>query len=995
MNTEPGIDRSLLRRNGIMSRNKKIAVIATVILILYSLTGFLAVPYLIQKLLPEKLGKALQRPVSIQAVRFNPYTLSLSVEGFKVMEKSDSKTFLSFHNLFVNVQLSSLSRLGLVIKEITLDKPSIHITRISDHIFNFSDLLEKSGNGGVSKPSEKKTTPPLLFSIHDIQVVDGKIEVEDQVARKTHTISNLSFSLPFISSFKKYHETDAKPELKVRINDTQLTADVQTKPFTDSMETILNLNMIGIDLPRYFDYLPVHPGFILTRGLLDIRSSILFLQHKNRPMFLKVSGTITLSDLELVDVDKKPLIKLAKLDLELAPSKVMEKEILLKKITVSKPEIDIQRDASGNINLLTLVPPSGSSVDPEKPPKTEGSAQPSDLLRLSVDNLSVNDAWIRLKDHDVNHATRKADQKPVETALGPVKLDVTHFSTLPDQKMDFRIHAQVNGKGDIEADGRLGISPISVNGQYAIKDLIFTWIEPYLQDTLKLAITSGRFSSSGKVTVQTDEKKELQADLACNASVEDLKTEDKIKGEDFLQLDGLFLNQVDLSYQPTRITAGEIRIQGLTSQMIVHENGELNLKRILVSKTSPGPESSVKTAEQPSDSPALPITINQVALKDIHVKFLDKQIRPDFSSSIKLSEGTIAGLTSENFQKADVSIHGKIDDYAPIEITGKINPMQDDLFADMEFRLQDMELSPLTPYSGKFIGKTIEKGKLSLDLKYRIEKNTLSAEDKVLFDQLTMGKDMESPDSLNLPVNLVISILKDRKGQIHLDIPVSGKLDDPEFSLKGVILQTIVNIMEKTAASPFTMISGIAGGGEELQFIEFLPGDSEVHDPSRLKLDSIITVLYERPSLKLEMTGYVDDQKDREKLKDRMLDQKIKTRKRMALIQDGLSPAPVEQIIVNADEYPVYVKQVYATEISSSSSETMSLKNMETQIRNNLVVNDSELRLLALNRAKAVKAYILNDKRIEPGRLFLSEAATLGPKQKDQYAAGRVELSLQ
>jgi uncharacterized protein involved in outer membrane biogenesis len=977
-----------------MSRNKKIAIAAALTLILYSLTGFLAFPYLIQKMLPEKLSLVLKRPVMIREVKFNPYTLTLSMEGFSVAEKSSSKTFLFFNRLLVNVQWSSLFQLALVVKEVSLDGPMIHISRISDQVFNFSDLLEKPDHQQPAPPA-KQTVPPLLFSISNIQIIGGNIEVEDQVAKKTHNISNLSFSLPFISNFEKYHETHTKPGLNVRINDTQLTAHAAIKPFTDSMETQLNLDIKGIDLHQYFGYVPVDLGFFLTKGLLDIRSNIVYTQQPDKPMFLKISGIIALSDLELVDMDKKPLIKLAKLDLELAPSKVLEKEILLKKIAVTKPEINIERDASGSINLLTLAPPSVPSVDPEKPPEPKESAQPSDLLRLFVDHLSVNEAWVRLKDLDVNEAIRKADQKPVETILGPTKLDITHFSTLPDQKMDFRIHTQLNGKGDIEADGELGISPISVNGQFAIKNLVFTWIEPYLQDIVRLAITSGRFSSSGKVTVKTDEKKEFQAALTCNASVEDLKTEDKIKGESLLQLDGLFLNQVDVSYHPTRVTTGEIRIQGLTSQMIVHENGELNLKQIMVSKTSPGPKSSAKTAEQPSDSPAMPITINQVALKDIHVRFLDKQIQPDFSSNIKLSEGTIAGLTSENFQKADVSIHGKIDDYAPIEITGKINPLQDTLFADMEFRLQDMELSPLTPYSGKFIGKAIEKGKLSLDLKYKIEKNTLSAEDKVLFDQLTMGKDMESPDSLNLPVNLAISILKDRKGQIHLDIPVSGRLDDPEFSLKGVILQTIVNIMEKTAASPFTMISGIAGGGEDLQFIEFLPGDSEVHDPSRLKLDSIITVLYERPGLKLEMTGYVDDQQDREELKDRMLDQKIKTRKRMALIQDGLSPAPVEQIQVNADEYQVYLKQVYATEISSSSSEKMSLENMKTQIRNSLVVNDSELRLLALNRAKAVKAYILKDKRIEPGRLFLTEAATLSPKQKDQYASGRVELSLQ
>ena len=201
--------------------------------------------------------------------------------------------------------------------------------------------------------------------------------------------------------------------------------------------------------------------------------------------------------------------------------------------------------------------------------------------------------------------------------------------------------------------------------------------------------------------------------------------------------------------------------------------------------------------------------------------------------------------------------------------------------------------------------------------------------------------------------------------------------------------------MEKAATSPFTVIAGIAGGGEELQFIEFHPGLAEMRDNSRLKLDSIVTVLYERPGLKLGLTGYVDEQQDRARLKDMMFEQKIKTRKRLALIQDGLSPPPIDQITVNADEYPTYLKLAYLEETATDANEDTTPEIMEAQIRGKIIITDSELRLLSLNRAKSVKAYILKDNRIDPGRLFLSEAATLSPEHKEQYTDGRVELSLQ
>jgi hypothetical protein len=329
-----------------------------------------------------------------------------------------------------------------------------------------------------------------------------------------------------------------------------------------------------------------------------------------------------------------------------------------------------------------------------------------------------------------------------------------------------------------------------------------------------------------------------------------------------------------------------------------------------------------------------------------------------------------------------------------VDVIGKINPLQENLFADMAFKLSDMELSPLTPYSGKYIGNAIGKGKLSLDVKCLIEKKALKADDKIVFDQLTLGQAVESPDSLNLPVGLAISLLKDRNGQINLDVPVSGQLDDPEFSFGGVILQTLINISKRAATSPFTLIASVAGGGEELQFIEFDAGDEEINDGGRKKLDSIITLLHERPGLNLGLTGYVDPVKDREQLEGMIFIKKIKTQKRLEMIRKGLSPEPLEEIEVSPDEYEEYLKLVYAADTSSEPDEKMTLKEMEKQIKERIIVKDAELKFLALNRTKQIKSYILKENSIEPARLFLAEAATLSPEQKNNYSAGRVELSL-
>ncbi len=978
-----------------MNRNRKLKIIIIVVLAIYSLAGFIIIPLAVKSILPKKLGEILNREVFLKDVHLNPYTLTLSLEGLEVKEKDSSKDFVSFSRLMVNAQVTSLFRMGLLIKEIKLEKPFVSIVRVSDTAFNFSDLIEKKDDE-VKTATEPQPSKPFQFELSDIQIVDGRIDVWDAVIKKSHNIKEISFNVPFISNFKKHRETQTKPGLKVQLNDTLITADLTTKPFADSLETILDINLSGIRLPHYFDYVPKDLGFKITNGTMDIQSKISFAQRENKTMSLKTSGTVALHDLEIVDPANNAMLRLPNLNIVLAPSKPLEKDVRVEKIILSKPEIDIRRDSSGDINILSLGSRTDTDIDSEKTPSGPKKSDTSEPFRLVVDELKVDSAWVRFNDLYVGKMSGEKQAKPVEITMGPIQLRVQDFSTARNTKGRFDFKTRLNNKGDIDANGKIGVEPLSVETGFNFKDVVCTWIEPYLQGNVRLAITDGRFSSSGDLTLQQDKINGLTASIKGNASIEDVETVDTSYAEDLVSLKGLFLKKFDISYNPVQIKVEEILLKGLKSRLVLHKDGDMNLAKIFVSKNGPdtGSATDNKKVDSPAKGPVTPIKVDKISMQDIDLDFIDQQVEPNFSIDLKLSEVKITGLTSKEFKAADLAIKGKIDDYAPVDVTGKINPFQESLFADMTLKLIDMELSPLTPYSGKYIGNAIEKGKLSLDLKCLIEKKELKADEKIAFDQLTLGQSVESPDSLNLPVGLAISLLQDRNGQINLDVPVSGRLDDPEFKLSSVIFQALINITKKAASSPFTLIAAVTGGGEELRFIEFDTGDEEINDGGRKKLDSIITLLYERPGLNMGLTGYVDTIKDRAHLEDMIFLKKIKAQKRLELIRKGLSPKALEEIEVSPDEYEAYLKLAYAADMSSEPDEEMTLQKIENRIKENIIVKDPELKLLALNRAKQVKSYILKEKSIEPARLFLTEAATLSPEQENNYSASRVELIL-
>ena len=198
--------------------------------------------------------------------------------------------------------------------------------------------------------------------------------------------------------------------------------------------------------------------------------------------------------------------------------------------------------------------------------------------------------------------------------------------------------------------------------------------------------------------------------------------------------------------------------------------------------------------KQPPPAPA--IRVDKISLKNIKTDFIDRKIKPNFSTSLVLSEGRITGLASENFQAADVLIKGNLNNTAPVKISGRINPLAKHLFADLALKLDNMEMAPFSPYTGKYVDRAIEKGKLNLDLVYKIKQKELHADHHIVMDQFSLGNTVDSPDPMGLPVGLAVTLLKDRKGVIDVKLPVSGRIDDPAFKVTRIVFKALGNLFK-------------------------------------------------------------------------------------------------------------------------------------------------------------------------------------------------------
>jgi hypothetical protein len=504
------------------------------------------------------------------------------------------------------------------------------------------------------------------------------------------------------------------------------------------------------------------------------------------------------------------------------------------------------------------------------------------------------------------------------------------------------------------------------------------------------------------------------------ATLGNLATIDKLNANDFLNWKSLYFGGVNVRLAPLSVDIDQIALTDFFARVIIDPSARINLqdivrggtgeRRSLTSEQSPvapaPPPPAAQRIGASASAAAVPIRIRQITLQAGRVRFTDNFIKPNYTANLVELGGAVTGLSSAADSTAAVDLRGQVND-APLNINGSINPIKGDLFVDLKASVHGMELAQLSPYSGKYVGYGIEQGKLSFDVAYKLEHRQLTAENRLVLDQLTFGDKVDSPTATTLPVRLAVALLKDRNGVIDLNLPIGGSLDDPQFSVGGVIVQVIVNLVTKAVTAPFALLGSLFGGGEELSFVEYAPGRTEVPAAGESRLKSLAKALDERPGLKLEIAAWVDPAGDREGLRREGLDRRVRAVKVKDLVAKGES-ATVADVTVSPQEYPVLLGRVYEADqlakprSSSGAQQPLPPAEMEKLLLASTQIGEDELTALGNRRSQWVKQWLETNGQVPEQRLFLL-ATKLGTSPEGSDAApgsttgaktSRVEFSL-
>lgn len=697
--------------------------------------------------------------------------------------------------------------------------------------------------------------------------------------------------------------------------------------------------------------------------------------------------------------------------LELDPRRVAVDEISL-----TKSQFNVQRNKQGSLNLSELA---GGGA------QAEASAPAGPAWQYAVKKVALDGVGVHWRDE-------VPPGRPAEIGVDGIEAQVEDISSAPGGNAKLALTATVGRSGSVGIDGSFALAPLSAKLQVSARGVPILPAQPYFADKIHITLTSGTLSARGNVEAEFAPKPKIR--YRGSLQLNRFASLDHVNRNDFLKWDALHLGGVNVVTEPLSIAISEIALSKFYSRLVINPDGSLNVQHVMgkepgakeavageaaaptarpeqlaagaAQETAP-PESAASA--KPAGPPPVPVKIGRVTLQGGQVNFSDHFIQPNYSANLTQIGGTISGLSSDMATTADVDIRGKVDDTAPVEILGKVNPLSGNLFLDLAASAKGVDLPAASPYSTRYAGYPILKGKLSMDVKYHLENRQLKAENRLILDQLTFGDKVESPSATKLPVLLAVALLKDRNGVIDINLPISGSLDDPKFSLGGIIVRVIINLLVKAVTSPFALLGHIFGGGEQLAYIEFAPGRAVLDKVAQEKIASLSKALEDRPGLKLDITGRVDPDADKEGLRQVSLERKVKAVKFDRLRREGEGPASLDEVTVDPAEYPKLLKQAYGREKFPKPRNVIGLAKdlpvpeMEKLMLTHATVTEDDLRQLAIRRARVVADAIAKTGKVAPERVFVLEPK-LGPEPPgkagaekapaEKARASRVDFSL-
>ncbi|MBJ9615337.1 DUF748 domain-containing protein [Burkholderia multivorans] len=937
--------------------------------------------------------------------------------------------------------------------EIRLDRPVIDLSRDKQGVLNLEKLAgspaaapkpaSAAANGAsraaaaaASAPAASGAqaadtkTPPLDLTIRHVAIDGGTVNLDDRVPA-TPTALSLTKLAATLDGFALQRKTPAKYTLSTSLSrGGDLKAEGSVDVAAKQVDTKLVVDALAL--------VPLQPylGEATRARVLDgaLGATINAKADWGKtPLDAQVADSeLSLKSLKLATPDAKaPAIVLPDARAKIAKVDVAARTAEIASVDAHGLALDVKRLKNGNIDLAAFASPAQPAVPQRTVARKAQAAAPSWHYR--IDALNVKEASANFTD--------LSTPRPVKLAIKPLDLSVQKLGDDMTKPLPVQLKATLNRKGSLNVTGDVTAQPLKLALKIDGNRVDAAAFEPYFGSALNATIASALLNAQGNLTF-AQAKDTMRAAYRGNVALVDVRMLDKATSDPFAGWRSLALTNLKANYDDkgTDVDAARVTFSNFYGRVLLDAQGRLNLNDIVAKETGPAQSltrdasksepvplspgvtppaaaqaASAAAAQQASAPAAASATVvvkaapapqrpvrmhfGELVLQNGRVTYTDNFIKPNYTANLVAIKGTVGAFGTDSTTSAPVDVAANLAGNGPISIKGSVNPLIDKPALDLTATAHDIELTNLTPYSAKYAGYPITKGKLNVDLHYQLANDQLKANNHIFIDQLTFGDHIDNDTATKLPVKLAISLLKNTRGEIDVNLPVSGSLSNPEFSVGGLIWRALLNLIAKAVTSPFSLLAHAFGsGGEDLGYVEFAPGSAALTDAQQKKLDTVVKMLTEKPSIRLDLIGRVDPDKDTPGLRTAYVDRLVRQQKLKDVVGQGESIDPMT-VNVEPGEYDKYLTRAYkAADFKKPRNliglqKTLPEADMKKALAEHAPADDNALRALAQQRAQAVRQYL--EGKIDAKRVFVVAPKLDAKGIEDKGATTRVDFGLQ
>ncbi|WP_447794421.1 MULTISPECIES: DUF748 domain-containing protein [Pseudomonas] len=953
-------------------------------LALYSLLGFLILPGIALRIANQQLANYATTPATIQRIELNPFSLEVTLWGLVIGEPG--KEQVGFERLYANLQIDSLWTKALHLSDIELDKPKTEILFGKDGKLNLLGLFKIPASEPTPVDPDAK---PFPLRVERIKLAGGSVHFED--ARPSEPIEflydKLDFELKNLSTLPEDSADMTLVAIGPAGGQIDWTGNFSLIPITSEGKLKITDGKMKSFWPYVRDAVPL----ALEDGVVNLSTDYKLNLAKETELLLS-NVAVSVAPFAIKTPDGRPLAKLERLDISETTVDLAKQQVVVGKIRSQKLETWAALEADGQLDWQKLFASQPSkaaakaNAEPTSVPAAADSPKPEPTAPSKPWQVLLKD--VQLRDYQVHLADRKA-QPAVALELGPLNLDLQNFDSLNGSPFNLKLDTGVGKQGKITADGVVNLAPISAKLNVQTKDIDLRVAQSYINPFIRLELRSGMLGSDLAVDLKSTEP--LAFSVTGRAQVDQLHTLDTLKTRDFLKWQQLVLEGLNYQHGDS-LSIDKVNLFQPYARFMINDDRTTNVDDLLIPQ--PADSGATTAAAKPAAGKEKPlgIHIGGIAINDGSANFADFSLTPNFATAIQQLNGKIGTIDSRQAKPASVDVKGKVDRYAPVTIKGSVNPFDPMASLDIATSFKRVELTTLTPYSGKFAGYRIRKGRLNLDLHYKITNGQLLAENKVVVEQLQLGEKVDSPDAVSLPLKLAIALLKDVDGKISIELPVSGDLNNPQFSVMPIIWQTLRNLIVKAAAAPFKMIGGLVSGGgsEDLGSVAFAPGSSDLSKDAEAALVKLSQALKERPALRLEIEGTAAKSSDGPLIAEQRLEREYQYNYYKMLQRRGDKvPAQASLLDVPDNEKGPLLEGIYRTRLKTQPPaewKDLGKEERSKKMREGVIAfwSSSEvlLRQLGQERASSIKDYLVDKGQLADDRVYFIDAS-LGEAESD------------